>query len=148
MNARTGSTVVLTALSGPLGAVAAGAALARIADATQGGMAGLAAGVVGLFVGGPILAFAVFVICAFALARPRRRGVAIACMLAACIVDGVVILIGLVVTARSQADAAGVLALGALSAAVLGAGAWLALKAADRQSGGEVNERTSGPAQC
>ena len=129
MNARAAWTIALTALSGPLGAVAAGATLARIADATQGGMAGLAAGVGGLFIGGPIVALVVFTICVFALAKPHRRGLSIACMLAACIVDGLVVLVGLAVVARTEASEVGLISVAVVSMTVLGVGAWLALKA-------------------
>jgi len=124
--------VTLTAISGPVGAVATGATLARIADATQGGMAGLAAGVGGLFIGGPIVSLSVFTICAFAFAKPRRRGVAIALMVAASLVNGVVVLVGLAVVARSEMDEPGLIALAVLSMAVLGIGAWLALKGGNR----------------
>ena len=129
MNARAAWTIALTAVSGPLGAVATGATLARIADATQGGMAGLAAGVGGLFIGGPIVSLVVFTICVFALAKPHRRGLSIACMLAACIVDGLVVLVGLAIVARTEASELGLIVVAVVSMAVLGVGAWLALKA-------------------
>ena len=141
MDARTAWTVALTALSAPVGAVAAGAALARIADATQGGMAGLAAGVVGLFVGGPFLAFLVFIVCTFALARPNKRAVAIGLMFVACVVDGAVVIVGLAITARTQADTAGILAVGLMSMAVLGVGAWLALRASRGSSRADARHR-------
>jgi len=130
--ARTAWTVALTAISGPAGAVATGATLARIADATQGGMAGLAAGVGGLFIGGPIVSLIVFTICVFAFAKPRRRGVAIVLMVAVSLVNGFVVLVGLAVVARSEMDEPGLIALAVLSMAVLGIGAWLALKGGNR----------------
>ena len=130
--ARTAWTVALTAISGPAGAVATGATLARIADATQGGMAGLAAGVGGLFIGGPIVSLIVFTICVFAFAKPRRRGVAIALMVGVSLVNGVIVLIGLAVVARSQMDEPGLIAVAVLSLVVLGVGAWLALRGANR----------------
>ena len=138
MDARTGWTIALTALSGPVGAVATGAALARIADATQGGMAGLAAGVGGLFIGGPIFALAVFTICVLALARPRRRGVSITCMLGACVVDGVAVLLGLAAVARTEASEAGLIAVALVSMGVLGVGAWLALKVGNSRRRAQV----------
>lgn len=129
MEARTAWTVTLTAISGPVGAVATGATLARIADATQGGMAGLAAGVGGLFIGGPIVSLIAFTICVFALAKPCRPWVAIGVMVAVSLVNGVVVLVGLAVVARSEMDEPGLIAVAVLSMIVLGVGAWLALRA-------------------
>lgn len=133
MDARTGWTIALTALSGPTGAIAAGAALARLADATQGGMAGLAAAVAGLFIGGPIVALVVFTICAFAIARPVRRWIAIGVMFLACLTNGAVAMLGLVIVARTEASEVGLIALAIASIAVLGVGAWLALRAGNAQ---------------
>ena len=56
MDPRAWWTVILTALAGPVGSIGLGVGLARWAEATTGGMAVLAGGVVGLWLGAPLAA--------------------------------------------------------------------------------------------
>ena len=100
MDAREWWTVILTALAGPFGSIGLGIGLARWADATTGGMAALAGGVVGLWLGAPLAALIVFAICLFTVARPLplRRWIALLVMLAAVIVEAIVVLFGLRLT--------------------------------------------------
>ena len=94
MDAREWWTVIFTALAGPFGSIGLGIGLARWADATTGGMAALAGGVVGLWLGAPLAALMVFAICLFTVARPLplRRWIALLVMLAAVIVEAIVVL--------------------------------------------------------
>lgn len=127
-------TVALTTIAGPVGAVAMGAALARLADAMEGGMAGLAAGVGGLFIGGPILAFLVFGLCLAVLILPRPQNPlkALGIMAIACLVDGAVVMVGLAITARTGAGELAIIGVAVLSMVALALGAWLSLRVGGR----------------
>jgi hypothetical protein len=87
-------TVVLTALAGPIGSLVFGLILARIADTAAGGMAVLAAVVIGLWLGPPLLGLAVFTVCLFTIARSHqlRRGIALVVMTGAVIIQAVLAL--------------------------------------------------------
>ena len=85
---RDGLIVVLTALAGPAGAISAALLLARVAEATTGGMASLVGAVIGMIFGGPVLAWAVFALCLGTLGRTeqRRRGAALFAMGVSCLI--------------------------------------------------------------
>jgi hypothetical protein len=130
-------TVLLTGFAGPVGSLGLGIGLARWADATTGGMASLAGGVVGLWLGAPLAAFVVFVICLVTLMRrqPLRRWVAVLVMLAAVITEAIAVLIGLRVTVGMPTPEIGLVVVAIIAVGALGGGAYLALRAAARQVG-------------
>ena len=130
-------TVILTALAGPVGSIGLGLGLARWADATTGGMASLAGGVVGLWLGAPLTAFLVFVICMLTLMReqPLRRWIAVLVMLAAVLAEAIIVLIGLRVTVGMPTPEIGLVVVAIIAVGALGGGAYLALRAAARQVG-------------
>lgn len=134
MTARGWWTVVLTALAGPLGSIGLGIALARWADATTGGMAGLAGGVAGLLLGAPLGALLAFAICLLTVMRevPMRRWLAMAIMCAAVIGEGLVMLVGLRLTGGMATPEIGLVAVAVAILLVLAAGAYAALLAARR----------------
>ncbi|MFM1964623.1 MAG: hypothetical protein RL134_348 [Actinomycetota bacterium] len=122
-------TVALTALAGPVGAVA-GAFLLY----TVGGSVGVAAGVGGLILGGPLLAVAVFALCLVTLLKDwgLKGRLALSLMVAAALLDAIIIVLGLrAIGGSSFADAA-LYGLALMSMAVLGAGAHVAISTADR----------------
>jgi hypothetical protein len=133
--AREWWTVILTALAGPVGSVLAGFGLARWAEATTGGMAVLAAGVAGLWLGAPLLAVIVFAICLVTLMRPLpvRRGIALVVMVAAAIVEAIAVLIGLRVVGGSATPEIGLVIVAFCAIGILGAGAVLAIRASRRR---------------
>ena len=137
MESRGWWTVILTGLAGPVGSIAMGIGLARWADATTGGMASLAGGVVGLWLGAPLAAFLVFGICLITLVRgqPLRRWVAVLVMLAAVVAEAVIVLIGLRLTTGLPTPEIGLIAVAVIAMGALGGGAYLALKAAARRVG-------------
>ena len=137
MESREWWTVILTGLAGPVGSIAMGIGLARWADATTGGMASLAGGVVGLWLGAPLAAFLVFGICLITLVRgqPLRRWVAVLVMLAAVVAEAVIVLIGLRLTTGLPTPEIGLIAVAVIAMGALGGGAYLALKAAARRVG-------------
>ena len=128
-------TVILTALAGPVGSIGLGLGLARWADATTGGMASLAGGVVGLWLGAPLAAFLVFVICLLTLMRkqPLRRWIAVLVMLAAVLAEAIIVLIGLRVTAGMPTPEIGLVAVAIIAVGALGGGGYLALTVAARR---------------
>lgn len=134
MDARGWWTVVLTALAGPIGAFAGAIALGRLVDSAGGGMAGLAAAVGGLILGGPLAAVAVFAVCLLTLLRDEglRRGIALALMVAAALLDAIVIVLGLRAIGGTSFAEFGLIGLLIMSMALLGAGAHLAITTADR----------------
>lgn len=122
-------TVGLTALAGPVGAVA-GAFLLY----TVGGSFGLAAGVGGLILGGPLLAVVVFGICLLTLLQDwgLKGRLALALMVAAALLDAIIVVLALrAIGGSSFADAA-LFGVGIMSMAVLGAGAHVAITTADK----------------
>lgn len=122
-------TVGLTALAGPVGAVA-GAFLLY----TVGGSFGLAAGVGGLILGGPFLAVVVFGICLLTLLQDwgLKGRLALALMVAAALLDAIIVVLALrAIGGSSFADAA-LFGVGIMSMAVLGAGAHVAITTADK----------------
>lgn len=128
-------TVILTALAGPVGSIGLGLGLARWADATTGGMASLAGGVVGLWLGAPLAAFVVFVICLLTLMReqPLRRWIAVLVMLAAVLAEAIIVLIGLRVASGMPTPEIGLVVVAIIAVGALGGGAYLALTAAARR---------------
>ena len=134
VGAREWWTVILTALAGPFGSIGLGIGLARWADATTGGMAALAGGVVGLWLGAPLAALIVFAICLFTVARPLplRRWIALLVMLAAVIVEAIVVLFGLRLTGGMATPEFGLIVVAIVAMGVLGGGASLALRSARR----------------
>lgn len=135
MSRRSWLTIVLTALAGPVGSIGLGIGLARWAEVTTGGMAVLAGGVVGLWLGAPLLAFLVFAICLVTVARPLplRRWLALLTMLAAVIVESIVVLIGLRLVGGSATPEIGLVVVAFVAMGVLGAGAYVALASARRR---------------
>lgn len=127
--------MILTALAGPVGSIGLGLGLARWADATTGGMASLAGGVVGLWLGAPLAAFLVFVICMLTLMReqPLRRWIAVLVMLAAVLAEAIIVLIGLRVTVGMPTPEIGLVVVAIIAVGVLGGGAYLALTVAARR---------------
>lgn len=122
-------TVGLTALAGPAGAVA-GAFLLY----TVGGSFGLAAGVGGLILGGPLLAVVVFGVCLLTLLKDwaLKGRVAMSLMVAAALLDAIIIVLALrAIGGSSFADVA-LFGIGLMSMAVLGAGAHVAVTTSDR----------------
>lgn len=122
-------TVGLTALAGPIGAVAGAFILY-----TVGGSFGLAAGVGGLILGGPLAAVAVFGICLLTLLRDwgLKSRLAMSLMVAGALLDAIIIVLALrAIGGSSFADAA-LFGVGIMSMAVLGAGAHVAISTADR----------------
>ncbi len=128
-------TVILTALAGPVGSIGLGLGLARWADATTGGMASLAGGVVGLWLGAPLAAFLVFVICMLTLMREQllRRWIAVLVMLGAVLAEAFIVLIGLRVTVGMPTPEIGLVVVAIIAVGALGGGAYLALTAAARR---------------
>lgn len=128
-------TVIITALAGPVGSIGLGLGLARWADATTGGMASLAGGVVGLWLGAPLAAFLVFVICMLTLMReqPLRRWIAVLVMLAAVLAEAIIVLIGLRLTVGMPTPEIGLVVVAIIAVGVLGGGAYLALTVAARR---------------
>lgn len=122
-------TVGLTALAGPVGAVAGAFVLYAV-----GGGFSLAAGVGGLILGGPLLAVVVFGVCLLTLLKDRglKGRLALSLMMAAALLDAIIIVLGLrAIGGSSFADAA-LLGLGLVSMAGLGAGAHVASSTADK----------------
>lgn len=104
-------------------------ALARIADASAGGMAGLAGAVAGMIFGGPVLAWVVFALCLATLGRAeqRRTGLALFAMGVSClIVLGMLIVIPQVLLASESIEGALPL-IAAFMAAALAQGSAVAL---------------------
>ncbi len=128
-------TVILTALAGPAGSIGLGLGLARWADATTGGMASLAGGVVGLWLGAPLAAFLVFVTCLLTLMReqPLRRWIAVLVMLAAVITEAMIVLVGLRVTVGMPTPEIGLVVVAIIAVGALGGGGYLALTIAARR---------------
>lgn len=123
-------TIGLTAIAGPLGAVAG----AFILYTVGGDNLGLAAGVGGLILGGPLSAVAVFAICLFTLLKDwaLRNRIAMSLMVAAALLDAIIIVLALrAIGGSSFADFA-LYGVGIMSAAVLGAGAHVAITTADK----------------
>ena len=146
MDGRGWWTVVLTVLAGPLGSFGLGFALARWAEATTGGMAVLAGGVVGLWLGAPLLALIVYAVCLVTVMRgvPMRRGRAILIMLAAVVVEATAIIIGFRVTAGMATPETGLVALLVVAVGILAGGAYLGLvvaRARPETSPDSVGER-------
>jgi len=130
MESRGWWTVALTALAGPLGAIAGAFLLYTIG----GDDLGLAAGVGGLILGGPLAAVAVFGICLLTLLKDwdLRTRIAMSLIVAAALLDAIIIVLALrAIGGSSFADAA-LYGVGIMSAAVLGAGAHVAITTADR----------------
>ncbi len=135
MDAREWWTVILTALAGPVGSIGLGLGLARWAEATTGGMAVLAGGVVGLWLGAPLMALIVFALCLLAMLRhaPLRRGIALLIMFAAVTVEALLMLIGLRLVGGSSSPEVGLVIVSILALGVLGAGAYVALRLSHRR---------------
>lgn len=122
-------TAVLTALAVPLGSVLFGFGLSRLGDATTGGMAGLAGGVVGLWLGGPFLALVVFGICLVTLLRsaPVRHWLALAIMVAFSFAEVIIVLLGLGFAGRGSAADLALVVTAVVAIGLVGAGAYIAL---------------------
>lgn len=122
-------TVGLTALAGPVGAV--GGAFVLYA---AGGSFGVAAGVGGLILGGPLLAVAVFGVCLLTLLKDwdLKNRIALSLMVAAALLDAIIIVLALrAIGGSSFADVA-LFGVGIMSMAVLASGAHVAISTADR----------------
>lgn len=140
MSVREWWTVILTALAAPVGSIAIGLGLGRWAEATTGGMAVLGLLVVGIWLGGPLLATIVFAICLVTLLRPSpiRRWIALLLMLAAVIVEAMIVLIGLRLVAGSASPEIGLAIVAVVAIGLLGAGAVIAISASRRRIIGEA----------
>jgi len=127
--------VVITALVAPIGSFAVGVGLARWAEATTGGMAVLAAGVVGLWLGAPLFALLAFGACLITVLRgsPIRRWRALAVMLAAAVLESIVALVGLRLVGGSATPEFGLVVLAIVAIGVLGGGAMLAMSLSRRR---------------
>ena len=123
-------TVGLTALAGPVGAVGGAALLYALGGASLG----LAAGVGGLILGGPLLAVAVFGLCLVTLLKDwgLRGRLAMSLMVAAALLDAIIVVLALRAIGGSSFADAGLYGVGIMSMAVLGAGAHVAITTADR----------------
>lgn len=134
VGAREWWTVILTALAGPVGSIGLGLGLARWVEATTGGMAVLAGAVVGLWLGAPLAAFVVFAVCLFTVARSLhvRRWVALLVMLAAVVVEALVMLFGLRLTGGMATPEWGLIVIAIVAMGILGGGASVALHSARR----------------
>jgi hypothetical protein len=119
-------TVGLTALAGPLGAVGAAALLYAIG--------GLAVGVGGLILGGPLVAVAVFGVCLLTLLRDwgLKQRLAISLMVAAALLDAIIVVLALRAIGGSSFADAGLYGVAIMSMGVLGAGAHVAITTADK----------------
>ena len=128
------ATVGLTAVAGPVGSFALGIGLARWADATTGGMAGLAGGVAGLLLGAPLAAFIVFAVCLATVlrGRPLRRWIALLIMAAAVLAEAIAVVLGFRVTAGMAAPEIGLVGVLIVAIGILAGGAYLAVTAARR----------------
>ena len=125
-----------------------GVGLARLADATTGGMASLAGGVMGLWLGAPLLAFIVFAVCLVTVARPLplRRWLAVLVMLAAVTVEAIAVLIGLRISGSMATPEIGLAIVAIIAMGLLGGGAYVALHLAARKSGADANRVIDPPA--
>lgn len=134
MDGRGWWTVILTALAGPLGGFGLGLGLARLAEATTGGMAVLAWAVVGLILGVPLAAFVVFGICLVTLLREvaLRRWVALLIMLMTASAGFVAMLIGLRLVGGMANPQLGLVGTAIAVTLILGVGAFIALLASRR----------------
>lgn len=123
-------TVGLTALAGPVGAVGGAFALYAVGGAGFG----VAAGVGGLILGGPLLATLVFGLCLMTLLRDwaLRGRIALSLMVAAALMDAIIIVLALRAIGGASFADAGLIGVGVMSMAVLGAGAHVAITTADR----------------
>ena len=123
-------TVGLTALAGPVGAVGGAALLYALGGANLG----LAAGVGGLILGGPLLAVAVFGLCLVTLLQDwgLRGRLAMSLMVAAALLDAIIVVLALRAIGGSSFADAGLYGVAIMSMAVLGAGAHVAITTADR----------------
>ncbi|MBM3689439.1 MAG: hypothetical protein FJW80_07265 [Actinobacteria bacterium] len=139
MDWRSWWTVILTALAGPLGGFGFGVALARLADATTGGMAGLAGGVVGLWLGAPLASLVVFGICLVTLMRGvvMRRWLALLVMPVAVVAEALVVLVGLRLSSGMATPEWGLGAVAIVATGVLGGGAYVALRVASWEPGAD-----------
>ena len=126
---------MITALAGPAGSFGLGFGLARWADATTGGMAGLAGGVAGLLFGAPLLAFIVYAVCLVTVLRGHslRRGIALLVMLGAVVIEVFVVILGFRLTAGIATPEAGLIGVLVMAVGTLAAGAYLGLVAAGRR---------------
>jgi hypothetical protein len=131
MEARGWVTVGLTAVSGPVGGFVGALALGRLVAGD--GMTSLVAALGGLVLGGPLLAFAVFGVCLLTILQPLdlRRGVAIGVMTAAALLDGIIVVAGLRAVSGTSFAEMGLIGLGMMSMALLGAGAHVAISMGD-----------------
>lgn len=123
-------TVGLTALAGPVGAVAGAFVFYTLGGASMG----LAAGVGGLILGGPLLAVVVFGVCLLTLLKDwgLKGRLALSLMVAAALLDAIIVVLALrAIGGSSFADAA-LFGVGIMSMAVLGAGAHVAITTADK----------------
>ena len=130
MESRGWWTVGLTALAGPVGAVAGAFVFYTLGGASMG----LAAGVGGLILGGPLLAVVVFGVCLLTLLKDwgLKGRLALSLMVAAALLDAIIVVLALrAIGGSSFADAA-LFGVGIMSMAVLGAGAHVAITTADK----------------
>lgn len=123
-------TVGLTALAAPMGSVVAALALGQVVAPSSGGMEDLAAFVVGLWLGAPLVALLVFAVCVFTLLRdvPMRRWFALGVMLGFVVLEALVMLVGLRFVGSGAAEEVGLVVVGVLCTLVIGVGAFIAIR--------------------
>lgn len=148
MSSRSWWTVILTALAGPVGSVGLGVGLARLAEATTGGMASLAGGVMGLWLGAPLAALVVFALCLLTILRgaPLRRWIALLVMLLTVFSEAIAVLIGLRISGGMATPEIGLAIVAIVAIGLLGGGAYVALHLAARTAGEDANRVTDPPA--
>jgi hypothetical protein len=130
MEPRGWTTVGLTALAGPVGAVGGSALLYVVGGASFG----LAAGVGGLILGGPLLAVVVFGVCLLTLLKDwdLKQRLALSLMVAAALLDAIIVVLALRAIGGSSFADAGLFGVALMSMAVLGAGAHVAITTGDK----------------
>lgn len=101
---RSWACACVTAVAAAVAGLLAALGLARLLDATQGGMSGLAGVITGMLLGPPLGALGAFTTCLVTLARGRvrRPGVAVAVMVASCVAAAIVGLACLVTVTRTE----------------------------------------------
>jgi len=141
MGPRGWTTVALTTIASPAGSIGGAVWLGRGAQDADGGMAVLAAVVIGIWLGGPVLSLVVYLVCQSTLLRRRvaHPWRAFGVMVLAVVAELGVVLLGIVVVAGAATTSTEVLPVIVAAAAVLAVGAVLALLA------GGVTERVTAP---
>ena len=124
-------TVALTALAAPIGSAVVALVLGQLVTVSSGGgMEDLAAVVVGLWLGAPLVALGVFGGCVFTLLKgvPLRRWLALSLMAAVAVLEALLMMAGLRVADASGWPRAGVVVVAVIPTLVLGFGSYAAIR--------------------